>query len=154
MEKVTKIHLDTIDVYANDLVDYLKAQSALNTDQATILLIEGDLGAGKTTLTQAIGRILGVKDHIVSPTYVISRRYPIEHEAYSWNRLIHTDTYRLEHAEDLKKIAYDNDCKNPEYLMIFEWPERVGNYFDAYNVVRIRIDMGEKDDERMVTIID
>jgi len=131
----------------------MREEQLHHPEQATILLIQGDLGAGKTTLTQSMGRVLGITDHIVSPTYVISRRYETQNAEYPWKNLIHTDAYRLEHAVGLKKLAYDADCTNPDNVMIFEWPERVGNYFDDYETTRIRIEMGEEQEERVVTLI-
>jgi len=153
MKKVSHILLQTLDIYAQELLSHVREKQLGHPEQATILLIQGDLGAGKTTLTQSMGRVLDIADHIVSPTYVISRRYHAQNTAYPWKNLIHTDAYRLEHADDLKKLAYDVDCQNPDNVMIFEWPERVGNYFDDYETTRIRIEMGEEQEERVVTLI-
>lgn len=81
-----------------------------------LLLLNGDLGAGKTTLTQGIGRALGVKRPVKSPTFTIVREYP---EAKL--PLFHMDFYRLE-DDDLSSIDLNGYLAMPG-LVVIEWPE-------------------------------
>ena len=60
----------------------------------TWIRLEGDLGAGKTTFTQGLGKALGIARAIKSPTYTIVKEYDLEGQAAP--RLIHIDAYRLE----------------------------------------------------------
>ncbi|BDR60278.1 tRNA (adenosine(37)-N6)-threonylcarbamoyltransferase complex ATPase subunit type 1 TsaE [Lactobacillus xylocopicola] len=81
-----------------------------------ILLLTGDLGAGKTTLTQGIAGALGVKRPVKSPTFTIVREY---REASL--PVFHMDFYRLE-ADDLSSIDLSAYLAEPG-LVIIEWPE-------------------------------
>lgn len=81
-----------------------------------LLLLNGDLGAGKTTMTQGIGRELGVKRPVKSPTFTIVREYP---EAKL--PLVHMDFYRLEN-DDLSSIDLNSYLAEPG-LVVIEWPE-------------------------------
>lgn len=81
-----------------------------------VLLLNGDLGAGKTTMTQGIGRELGVKRPVKSPTFTIVREYP---EARF--PLFHMDFYRLEN-DDLSSIDLTSYLAEPG-LVVIEWPE-------------------------------
>ena len=90
---------------------------------ATIIALSGDLGAGKTTLTKEIGRILGIKENIVSPTFVIMKIYKTKNE--NFKKLIHIDAYRLDSYLELLKIGWEKIILEKENLIIIEWPENV-----------------------------
>ena len=83
-----------------------------------LLLLNGDLGAVKTTLTQGIGRALGIKRPVKSPTFTIVREYP---EARL--PLYHMDFYRLE-DDDLSSIDLNAYLAEPG-IVVIEWPEIV-----------------------------
>lgn len=96
--------------------------------QAKIVAFSGELGAGKTTLTQEIAKHLGIKEKIVSPTFVIMKIYKINQNSdyYShFKKLIHIDAYRLDSHEELLKIGWDKLIVDRDNLIIIEWPERV-----------------------------
>ncbi len=90
---------------------------------ACILAFSGDLGAGKTTLTQAIARELGVREKIISPTFVIMKSYKLQTKSYKF--LIHVDAYRLEKDAELLRLGWQEIISDPENLVLIEWPERV-----------------------------
>lgn len=92
-------------------------------DHATLLALSGDLGAGKTTLTQALAKELGVIENIVSPTFVIMKLYGIQGNV--WKHLIHIDAYRLESGDELKKLGFDDLIADKDNIIIIEWPEKV-----------------------------
>lgn len=91
--------------------------------QATVIALSGDLGAGKTTLTQAIARALGVTESLQSPTFVIMKRYETSHDVYG--QLIHMDAYRLSGKEELEKLGWNEWVMDPKTLIVIEWPEQV-----------------------------
>jgi tRNA threonylcarbamoyladenosine biosynthesis protein TsaE len=99
------------------------AQLAVSTDGATILALSGDLGAGKTTFTKGIAKALGVESEVTSPTFVIEKIYSLKNQ--KWERLIHIDMYRLNSAEELPAIGWDEFSKDPSNLIVIEWPEQV-----------------------------
>ena len=95
---------------------------------ACIIALSGDLGAGKTTLTQAIARELGVKENVISPTFVIMKSYPVSLstlQPYNFQFLFHIDAYRLDSSKELEKLGWAELVADPENLIILEWPERV-----------------------------
>ncbi|NCU28927.1 MAG: tRNA (adenosine(37)-N6)-threonylcarbamoyltransferase complex ATPase subunit type 1 TsaE [Candidatus Moranbacteria bacterium] len=108
--------------------------SKIKTDRARIIAMSGDLGAGKTTLTQEISKELGIKNSVVSPTFVIMKIYKInsKNEAFKEiKNLVHIDAYRLDGSKELEKIGWKNLYKNKENLIIIEWPENVKDCLDS-----------------------
>ena len=93
------------------------------TNAATIIALSGDLGAGKTTFTKGIAKALGVANEVTSPTFVIEKIYALTGQ--KWERLIHIDMYRLNSAEELPAIGWDEFSKDPSNLIVIEWPEQV-----------------------------
>ncbi|GAA2075570.1 tRNA (adenosine(37)-N6)-threonylcarbamoyltransferase complex ATPase subunit type 1 TsaE [Streptomyces albiaxialis] len=122
-----------------------------------LVLLTGELGAGKTTLTRGLGQGLGVRGAVTSPTFVIARVHP---PLGGGPPLVHVDAYRLggglEEMEDL-----DLDVSLPGSVVVVEWGEgRVEELTeDRLHVVIERTRGGsgegaeeESDDERVVTL--
>ena len=84
------------------------------------ILLEGDLGAGKSVIARALARGLGVPEDIpiTSPTFTLMNHYPARIELY------HFDLYRLADAEELIEIGFD-DFAHSEGVALVEWPERL-----------------------------
>lgn len=80
-----------------------------------VVVLTGDLGAGKTTLVQGMGAALGIRDPITSPTFVIAR----VHEGDAGQRLIHVDAYRLSGALELDDLDLDADLSTG--IAVIEW---------------------------------
>jgi tRNA threonylcarbamoyladenosine biosynthesis protein TsaE len=114
-----------------------------------IVLLRGDLGAGKTTLTQGIARGLGVEAAVQSPTFTLVAEYSaplIGSDA----QLIHIDLYRLEGAADLDSVGLDEYLEQSESVVVIEWPDRADvTTFPPYWSVRIEIG---GDDGRRISI--
>ena len=90
-----------------------------------LVTLSGDLGAGKTTLTQGILEGLGAEKPYTSPTFVIMKEYTLPKASISGiKRIYHVDTYRIE-AKDLEHLGFEEWYSDPEGLVILEWPERV-----------------------------
>ncbi|MFA5001294.1 MAG: tRNA (adenosine(37)-N6)-threonylcarbamoyltransferase complex ATPase subunit type 1 TsaE [Candidatus Paceibacterota bacterium] len=103
---------------------------------ATVLLLQGDLGSGKTTFTQVLARELGVKENLTSPTFVLMKSYKIspmatERLSLSVKNLVHIDAYRLTSGADLRNLGWGELIKNPDNLIIVEWPELVADLWDG-----------------------
>jgi tRNA threonylcarbamoyladenosine biosynthesis protein TsaE len=98
-------------------------QTLTPSDTATIVALHGDLGAGKTTFTQAVAKILGVTDTVTSPTFVIEKIYKLDHKDFS--HLIHIDAYRLESGKELETLGWKKIAEDPKNLIFIEWPEKV-----------------------------
>lgn len=93
---------------------------------ATLVTLSGDLGAGKTTYTQAIASALGVESAVTSPTFVLQKQYSLP-DPSSFAQLIHIDAYRLEGGKELAPLALEHLLSDPKNLIMLEWPEKVAD---------------------------
>jgi len=91
----------------------------------SVLALEGDLGAGKTTLVQAIARGLGVTAPATSPTYALVHRYPGRR-----GPVFHIDCYRLRAPEEAADLDWEGLLRDGDAVLI-EWPERAGPWLPA-----------------------
>jgi tRNA threonylcarbamoyladenosine biosynthesis protein TsaE len=116
--KYTSKSLDETRVLAQKFLDTL-----VPGDKATVVALYGNLGSGKTSFTQKVGEILGVKDNVNSPTFVIEKIYEIDWKAFK--KLIHIDAYRLEKESELLNLGWDDIVRDKENLIFIEWPDNV-----------------------------
>lgn len=91
---------------------------------ATVVALKGDLGSGKTAFTKALAKGLGVSESVLSPTFVIEKIYKLP-AGKNFNHLIHIDAYRLESANELRSIGWDEILSDAKNLIVIEWPEKV-----------------------------
>lgn len=116
-----------------------------------LVMLTGELGAGKTTLTRGLGEGLGVRGAVTSPTFVIARVHP---SLSGGPALVHVDAYRLggglDEMEDL-----DLDVSLPESVVVVEWGDgKVEELSDDRLQVFIDRAVGDTDDERRtVTLV-
>lgn len=83
----------------------------------SVLCLEGDLGAGKTTFTQGLAAALGASGRVNSPTFCIVQEH---------GRLVHMDLYRLKSEDDVLAIGWEDYLADGAILVV-EWPERAGS---------------------------
>jgi tRNA threonylcarbamoyladenosine biosynthesis protein TsaE len=117
-----------------ELID-LGNQIAENFKPGDIVLLYGDLGAGKTTMTKGIARYFGIGD-IVSPTFTLMQTYPEQN-------FVHIDTYRLEDEEDLVEIGAEDYLGEKNTICIIEWPEKIEGLLKNKKTVKITIEHDE-----------
>jgi len=91
--------------------------------QALVIGLYGNLGSGKTTFVKEVARSLGVKDYVISPTFIIMKSYKLHNKRY--RLLIHIDAYRLDNSEELLKLGFRDLIKDPKNLVLVEWADRV-----------------------------
>ena len=104
-----------------------------------LVILTGDLGAGKTTLTQGIGEGLGVRGSVTSPTFVIARVHPSLAEGPP---LIHVDAYRLGGAAELDDLDLDTDVLDA--VTVVEWGEGLA---EALSLDRLELRLTRDDDD-------
>jgi tRNA threonylcarbamoyladenosine biosynthesis protein TsaE len=108
------------------------------------VVLTGDLGAGKTTLVQGIGRGLGVEDHVASPTFTLVREYTGRLD------IAHVDVYRLQRVQDVLDLALD-ELGGPERVLLIEWGDAVS---DLLPESRLRVELTmERDDTETRRIV-
>ncbi|WP_019066730.1 tRNA (adenosine(37)-N6)-threonylcarbamoyltransferase complex ATPase subunit type 1 TsaE [Streptomyces hokutonensis] len=115
-----------------------------------LVMLTGELGAGKTTLTRGLGEGLGVRGAVTSPTFVIARVHPSLGEGPP---LVHVDAYRLSGGlDDMEDL--DLDVSLPESVIVVEWGEgKVEELTDDRLSVVIHRAVGDTTDEvRHVTV--
>jgi tRNA threonylcarbamoyladenosine biosynthesis protein TsaE len=84
-----------------------------------VILLDGDLGAGKTTFTQGFAKQLGVTEPVTSPTFTLVRRYPTS----AGFDLYHADLYRLEHLNEVIDLGL-NELLDEGAAAVIEWGEK------------------------------
>ena len=108
---------------------------------ATIVALSGDLGAGKTTVTQQIAKELGVTQNVISPTFVIMKTYELNggrNPLADFARFIHIDAYRLKSHTELMTLGFAELLADPQNLILIEWPEMVAEIIPK-NAIRIKL---------------
>lgn len=117
-------------------------------DGATVLALHGNLGAGKTTLTQSIARSLAITDTVRSPTFVIMQSYAISgHPHFTY--LTHIDAYRIEDEAELRILGWEELLLHRGRLIVIEWPERVAGLIPPH-AHHVHIEIGN-DTERIIS---
>lgn len=111
------------------------------------VVLEGPMGAGKTTLTAAIGRVLGVEDDVTSPTFSIVNQY----ETPDGKRIYHFDFYRIDSVAQAIDLSLE-DYFESDALCLMEWAGNVEAFLpDDTVVVRIIV---EDDGTRVIRVED
>jgi tRNA threonylcarbamoyladenosine biosynthesis protein TsaE len=128
---------------ADDTRD-LAAQLAGAARPGDVILLSGDLGAGKTTFAQGFARGLGVPGQVTSPTFTLIHTYGGRLE------LVHVDVYRLEHLQEVVDLGLPEMIDEGAVALI-EWGEAAAPAL-APDFLRIRIEFGTADDDRRLTI--
>lgn len=95
-----------------------KYRSALKT-KCLVFALQGELGAGKTRFAQGLGRALGIKEKIISPTFTIIREYPFGQKTF-----FHIDTWRLEEGKELLGLGLAQMFK-PGNVLVIEWLQKI-----------------------------
>jgi tRNA threonylcarbamoyladenosine biosynthesis protein TsaE len=111
-----------------------------------VLLLDGDLGAGKTTFTQGLARAMGVADPVTSPTFTLVRSYPTSFGV----ELIHADVYRLEGLGDIVSLGLPEMLESGAVAAI-EWGERAAPALGPDHL-DVRLTLTDAEGERLVTL--
>ncbi len=125
----------------------LGARLASHLHAGDIVVLRGNLGAGKTALTQGIGKYLGIED-VTSPTFVIARSHK------GAIPLIHVDAYRLLDAgnQSFEIDDLDLDTSRAGAITVIEWGEEVAARMQE-DYLLVDISFGVNEDEREVSLI-
>lgn len=111
------------------------AEIAARLSSGDVLLLHGDLGAGKTTLSQGIARGFGISQPITSPTFTIVSEYRFVPSVNGISRLAHLDLYRLTDPEELDSFGFDEYLGANDAVSVIEWPERAGTRLPSGAIV-------------------
>src|SRR5437879_397092 len=121
----------------------IAARLASALREGDIVVLSGDMGAGKTTFVQGAAEALGVKARVTSPTFVLMREYE------GSPRIVHVDVYRLSSLQELIDLGYE-ELFAPDAVTFIEWGDAVDEILpDALFEVDLRT---ESEAERRITI--
>lgn len=89
--------------------------------KAIVIGLTGQLGSGKTTFLQGFAKGLGVKEKILSPTFILMKKFQIPKS----KTFYHIDCYRLEKPEEILALGFKEIISNPGNIVAIEWTERI-----------------------------
>lgn len=98
--------------------------TCVKKSSAQVLALSGDLGAGKTAFTKELAVLLGIKEDITSPTFVIMKSYPIPTHPF-FKTLVHIDAYRIEDIDEMRVLGLKEILSDESNLVCIEWPEKI-----------------------------
>ena len=122
-----------------EMIEYGK-KIATELKGGDVILLYGDLGAGKTTLTKGIANYFGI-ENVVSPTFTLMQVYEIQKD--NIKNLVHIDTYRLEDEKQLYEIGAEDYIGDPNTICVIEWPEKLEKLLENKDIKKITIENTE-----------
>ncbi len=112
---------ENLNLLARKVIDKVEEK---NKDEAFVVLLEGDLGAGKTTFTKHFAKCLEVAEEVSSPTFILKKEYTSPH--HKIKKVIHIDAYRFDNPKEAKILRIEDDTKNKDNIILIEWPAKMG----------------------------
>lgn len=139
MNSETKIvSKEGLSALALEVVEIAKGTASTG---ATIIALHGDLGTGKTTFVQTLGQLLGVTEHITSPTFTLMKGY--ETTDIVFQNLIHMDAYRIDDITELGPLRFSEILATPNTLFCIEWAERITEALPA-KVINLTLEAADE----------
>ena len=122
MEIISKSSIETKQIAKNI------AQEILAKKRPNVVLLEGELGGGKTTFSQGFIASMGVEQPITSPTFVIMKSYPIPSSDY---KVYHFDLYRLNQEWELLELGIIDIIQKSNNILLVEWANKTPNLWKS-----------------------
>ena len=126
----------------------LKIVTSTKGKKALVIALYGELGSGKTTFVQGLAHGLGIKRRIISPTFIIMRKYKTKLPIYSSSEhqrvekflenssrqartidFYHIDLYRIDSIKDIKGLGIEEIINDSQNIVAIEWAEKMGKLF-------------------------
>lgn len=151
MKKIITNSKEETQKFAESFANEILKSTSENKTHATVLCLYGNLGAGKTTFTQGFAKGLGIKQKIISPTFVILKKFKITKKlkitsattdkkinlsTSDVERFIHIDAYRLENPEEILSLNWRELIKNPQNIILIEWADKIKKFLPK-NYIKI-----------------
>ncbi len=119
---------------------------------AHIFALTGNLGSGKTTFVQGFAERLGIEGRIISPTFILMRKYKIHDSRFMNHDFYHVDLYRLEEniESEVRNLGLTDIWEQPQNIVVIEWAEKIADLIPK-SAIWIKFEnLGEN--ERKLTI--
>lgn len=126
-----------------------------------VVILSGELGAGKTTFVQLVAGILGAKHQVNSPTFTLLQHYQTKDPSYAKatedrqkkiKTIHHLDLYRLEKEQELQALGLEELLGQPNTVTFIEWGEKYQEFLAPYNPITLQFSHGANATERVVEI--
>jgi len=131
----------------------LGSQLALTLVGGDIVLLAGDLGAGKTAFTKGVASGLGVQEDITSPTFSLMNMYNVaQKQEQDIHTLVHIDTYRIKKEQELVQIGAEDYVGQESVVTLIEWPERAPGLLEGRKTIKVSLDH-QSENERTISIL-
>lgn len=98
---------------------------ANNLKNGAVVCLYGELGSGKTVFVQGLAKGLGLKERILSPTFVMVRQYQVQSAKCIAHKFYHVDLYRIENEKDIEGLGLEEIWDDPQNLVAIEWAEKI-----------------------------
>lgn len=118
-----------------------------------MLALTGALGAGKTTFVQGLTRALGIKNKVLSPTFILMQPFDIQASRAKrafLSRVWHIDCYRIESPKELLGLGLGDILKDQDNLVVIEWADKVKELLPE-DAILVNFEYGEGENRRTIT---
>lgn len=132
MQKLTTNSVKETQIAAKQLVEQIIKIG--KKDEAIVIGLIGDLGGGKTTFLQGFAQGLGIKEKILSPTFVLQKRFKVKKP---FKNFYHIDCYRIRKPEEILELDFKKTIENPENIIAIEWPQKIKKFLPK-NILILR----------------
>jgi len=123
-----KIICQTKNPFQTKKLGEILAKEILKTklkNNAFVLGLEGDFGGGKTTFLQGFAKGLGVKEKILSPTFIIVKKFQIQDSGFQFRNFYHIDCYRIQKPKELLDLDFKKIISDSRNIVAIEWVNRI-----------------------------
>jgi len=131
------------------------------TKRAFLIGLEGDLGGGKTTFLQGFAKGLGIREKILSPTFIVLKKFQIpnpksnpasagQNSKYRFKYFYHLDCYRLEKPEEILALGFEEIISNPKNIVAIEWSDKIKKICPRFDIM-IKFEFKGKE-KRKITV--
>lgn len=130
------LHIESVDELDAFVTVALKKLSVIALEGKTpVLALSGDLGAGKTTFMQRFAKQLHIGESVISPTYVIMKRYDVpEEDVEVFKTLVHMDVYRIDAVSEMVPLRFDEVLTEEGSVVCIEWAEKIKELLPPHTI--------------------
>ncbi|MBI2628313.1 MAG: tRNA (adenosine(37)-N6)-threonylcarbamoyltransferase complex ATPase subunit type 1 TsaE [Candidatus Niyogibacteria bacterium] len=115
--------------------------------RALVIGLEGELGAGKTYFVKGFAEGLGVKETVVSPTFVLLKIFKLFRKKFK--QLIHIDAYRVNFRKELQALGWEKFLKDPQNIIIIEWADKARGILPK-NYLQVKFKHFKEDERKII----
>lgn len=144
---------DVIRTHSREETIFHGEQFASGLEKGDVVVLEGDLGAGKTEFVKGICQYLAVGELVTSPTFTIINQYHGVLQTGEEVKVYHVDLYRIENADKLTEIGFDDMVFAHDAIKLVEWPQHAASHLPSayWKVVLTQVD--DDENSREITIV-